>query len=354
VTTTRAGTTRLCYSYIHPVEYLSYGQSSIHNITTRPINPTTGIKEYKVQDHLGSTRIVIEETGTVLGKYDYDAWGETLWESNPMPRLSFIDKERDDESQDHNFGVRQYSPKYGGRFGSIDMMWEKYRSLSPYQYAGNNPLLYSDPTGLAFNINGPDAQRSFNELQNTTSVPMAFDNNSVTLANPNYTAQNPADQKLMDLIQDPTRTVNLNTITTNEVTDRNGNTISIAGGLYDGSSIDANGNVTAEQYVNLEHARKAELVGGGTIGQTVQHEALEAYIGAQLNPGQGYSDPAFNAAHNATLQLAPLPVLQNFPGRSGNYEYVGFMGPNGDKILLYTRDVNTGQYNNLPNARVFR
>lgn len=33
------------------------------------------------------------------------------------------------------------------RFMSIDPLWEKYRSWTPYQYAANNPLMYIDPSG---------------------------------------------------------------------------------------------------------------------------------------------------------------------------------------------------------------
>jgi hypothetical protein len=38
---------------------------------------------------------------------------------------------------------------------SIDPLWEKYRSLSPYNYSGNNPVMLKDPSGKAF---GPMAQ----------------------------------------------------------------------------------------------------------------------------------------------------------------------------------------------------
>jgi RHS repeat-associated protein len=97
-----------------------------------------------VQDHLGTTRVIINENGTTAGQYDYDAWGEVIWQSDTPPRKGFIDKEKDKESGDHNFGVRQYKD---GRFTSIDPLWEKYRSWSPYCYSANNPLLFKDADG---------------------------------------------------------------------------------------------------------------------------------------------------------------------------------------------------------------
>jgi RHS repeat-associated protein len=147
VTATVAVTTRLCHSCLYPVEYLSYGQSSIHNITTRPINPTTGIKEYKIQDHLGSTRVVIDGSGTVKNRTDYDAWGETIWQSGQQQRLSWIGKEKDKENGLGDFGARKYDED-NARFTSIDPLWEKYRSLTPYHYCANNPLIWIDATGL--------------------------------------------------------------------------------------------------------------------------------------------------------------------------------------------------------------
>ena len=39
-----------------------------------------------------------------------------------------------------------YSSEYG-RFLAVDKLWEKYRSLQPYQYAGNSPVMFLDYSG---------------------------------------------------------------------------------------------------------------------------------------------------------------------------------------------------------------
>ncbi|MCX6153077.1 MAG: hypothetical protein NT007_02830 [Candidatus Kapabacteria bacterium] len=64
-------------------------------------------------------------------------------------RTKFLEKEKDAESGDCNLGVRQYGDGVG-RFFCPDKMWEKYYSLSPYVYCGNNPVGASDPSGLDF------------------------------------------------------------------------------------------------------------------------------------------------------------------------------------------------------------
>jgi RHS repeat-associated protein len=61
-------------------------------------------------------------------------------------RLSFIGKEKDIESELGDFGVRKYDNEIG-RFTSIDPLWEKYYSWTPYHYCSNNPVMGSDPGG---------------------------------------------------------------------------------------------------------------------------------------------------------------------------------------------------------------
>lgn len=48
----------------------------------------------------------------------------------------------------YDFGARMYDQQTG-RFGGIDALAEKFNSWSPYTYSYNNPLRFSDPTGLS-------------------------------------------------------------------------------------------------------------------------------------------------------------------------------------------------------------
>jgi RHS repeat-associated protein len=67
------------------------------------------------------------------------------------PRQGFIGKELDSGSDLADHGVRKYDYRTG-RFMAIDPLWEKYRSLNTYQYAANNPMIMSDPSGLDFTV----------------------------------------------------------------------------------------------------------------------------------------------------------------------------------------------------------
>ncbi|MCX6153064.1 MAG: hypothetical protein NT007_02765 [Candidatus Kapabacteria bacterium] len=72
---------------------------------------------------------------------------------NKEYHTKFLEKEKDAESGDCNLGVRQYGDGVG-RFFCPDKMWEKYYSLSPYVYCGNNPVGASDPSGLELQLSG--------------------------------------------------------------------------------------------------------------------------------------------------------------------------------------------------------
>jgi len=105
---------------IYPNEYLSYGSEGLANITTQ----RNGRKEYSVFDHLGSVRVKLDEEGDIISYYDYEPFGKQM-STNVTPRLSFIDKEKDKESNLGDFGVRKYDYEIG-RFTSIDPLFEKF------------------------------------------------------------------------------------------------------------------------------------------------------------------------------------------------------------------------------------
>ncbi len=130
---------------MYPVEYNTI-DGGLARITVRP-DPAiaSGRKEFRVTDHQGSTRIVFDEHGTVLGAHDYRPFGTAV--TGLPPRQGFVGREQDVESGLGDFGARRYDPLLG-RFLSVDPMWQKHPSLTPYHYAMNSPVTYSDPTGL--------------------------------------------------------------------------------------------------------------------------------------------------------------------------------------------------------------
>lgn len=109
-----------------------------------------GKPTFVVKDHLGSTRVLLDEDRKVLGSYNYLPFGVLMPDNSSPVRLDlcrylYTGQELDPETGFYNYRARWYVP-YLGRFLTPDPAGEFF---SPYLYVGNNPINYFDPTGLA-------------------------------------------------------------------------------------------------------------------------------------------------------------------------------------------------------------
>ena len=99
-------------------------------------------QRYYITDHLGSTRVVLDNSGSVRERYDYYPYGEKI------PVYLYTGK----ESQNALFGINWYDSgarfqTTDGIFTGIDPLAEKYYHLSPYAYCAGNPVNVVDPQG---------------------------------------------------------------------------------------------------------------------------------------------------------------------------------------------------------------
>ena len=115
---------------------------------------------YYFTDHLGTTRIVANSSGTVLNDSDfYPFGGERVITSSSGNNYKFTGKERDSESGLDDFGARFYSSAMG-RFTSADPVVitpERFydpQQLNEYAYVRNNPTRLVDPTGMLLQLSG--------------------------------------------------------------------------------------------------------------------------------------------------------------------------------------------------------
>ena len=110
---------------------------------------------YHIKDHLGSIRLVMDQTGSVKEQNDYYPFGMRQERSNYALFAGNRFKYNGKEEQTTgglgylDYGARMYDAESGHWFG-VDPLLEKYYGLSPYVYCANNPLKYVDPDGRRF------------------------------------------------------------------------------------------------------------------------------------------------------------------------------------------------------------
>ena len=135
----------------------------INHIYLDPRDPATRIAtkdqngmHYYINDHLGSTSLVMNQSGQIEQRIDYEPFG--VEHVNQViafnARHTFTGQRKDTETGLMYFGARYYDPMIG-RFTQPDpailtpdvQMQANPQLLNPYSYAVNNPLRYTDPDG---------------------------------------------------------------------------------------------------------------------------------------------------------------------------------------------------------------
>ncbi|MHB8474523.1 MAG: toxin TcdB middle/N-terminal domain-containing protein, partial [Gammaproteobacteria bacterium] len=143
------------------VEYKNYiyaGKEAIAVYTTRSTNVND--TRYFHKDHLGSIDTITNETGGIVERLSYDAWGKRRngnWTDATSPIFSithhgFTGHEHLDDVGLINMNGRIYDPTIA-RFLSADPTVQSPgnpQTLNRYSYANNNPLSYTDPSGYGW------------------------------------------------------------------------------------------------------------------------------------------------------------------------------------------------------------
>ena len=102
---------------------------------------------YQHQDFLSSNRFASDSNGRLVSRSVQEPYGSTFEDVGTSAALrndyTFTGKEQDERL--YYFGARYYDPRTA-RFVSTDPI---QRIASPYSYAANNPLKFTDPPGMA-------------------------------------------------------------------------------------------------------------------------------------------------------------------------------------------------------------
>jgi RHS repeat-associated protein len=108
---------------------------------------------YFITDHLGSTRVIVNNAGEIKAQYNYYPFGKEHENPNLINstnRWGFSGKEKQTVKDLGylDFIARMYANSEIPMFTTQDPLAEKYYSLSPYMYCAGNPLRYVDPFGM--------------------------------------------------------------------------------------------------------------------------------------------------------------------------------------------------------------
>ena len=106
--------------------------------------------EYYGHDVIGSIRIVWDVSGSAISRNDYAPFGRALSSSSTMPKEGFVGQETAAEADQAYLHARMLAVRTG-RFSSADSAPPDFRNpqrWNRYAYSLNNPVAFSDPSGL--------------------------------------------------------------------------------------------------------------------------------------------------------------------------------------------------------------
>lgn len=268
-------------------------------------------------DHLGSSSYITNLDGNVTQHMEYLPFGETLVDehtnSNNSP-FKFNGKELDEETGNYYYGARYYNPKWS-IWLSVDPLAEQTPSWSPYVYTHNNPLRYTDPTGMSADdviIKGKEAQAAFDQLQSSVQGELTLskdDSGNVTYEQNGKGKLSGDAQQLVNAIDDHSVMVNVTAENTKETSTRD---------LYIGGALMGN-EVTDEKYQGKNIVQASQEVNPKVLkrfseannkaGKGMLHEVTEGYQGGLISQGTGISSPraglpgsVYSQAHGAAVK----------------------------------------------------
>ncbi len=123
------------------------------------VNPSTGSlisqnNRYQFSNHLGTATLELDISANVISYEEYYPYGGTSYQSGPnntpgvsLKRYRYIGKERDEETGFYYMGARYYVP-WLCRWVAVDPLESKYTPESCYCYCHNNPIKWTDKTGM--------------------------------------------------------------------------------------------------------------------------------------------------------------------------------------------------------------
>ncbi|OZV74304.1 hypothetical protein CA850_30290 [Micromonospora echinospora] len=119
-----------------------------HGGTTVAVRTTAGL-HWLAGDQQGTAQVSIDATRLTVTKRRFDPFGNPRGTRPAWPdERGFVGGTIDDSTDLTHLGAREYDPEHG-RFISVDpVLGNEPQLMNGYGYSNNNPVTFSDPTGL--------------------------------------------------------------------------------------------------------------------------------------------------------------------------------------------------------------
>ncbi|MFQ5843491.1 MAG: toxin TcdB middle/N-terminal domain-containing protein [Planctomycetota bacterium] len=151
--TERAGRVSVLLTPMPQVEVRD-GEITLHyfagDLRLATVDPSRGVV-YPVVDHIGSTRLLVDGNGSVLARYEYEAYGDPLGSPSDDPLTShlFASTITNHDTGLLLMGSRHYDPSLGRFLQPDPVVGDRLdpHALNRYAYARDNPVNLTDPSG---------------------------------------------------------------------------------------------------------------------------------------------------------------------------------------------------------------
>jgi RHS repeat-associated protein len=325
----------------------------IAEYSTTVINSTVAKVIYLTNDHLGSPRIDTDRDGLLTSRHDYHPFGEeigspqrtaVLGYTADTVRKQFTGYERDTETDLDFAQARTYSSSTG-RMLSADPLYIHFerlqfpQALNLYSYTRNNPLLFTDPSGMDVQVTCKVDKDHQKVCQQETAANLnnregkKFDieikNGRLAIAGKvDLKALDARERKLYDVITDTTPGVT-STLNVYSKSDQ------ITFGKFESNGVNS---------IDLSDLSALNSVDKRLGGEVVAHEVIEgASSGLELgNNGEGYdsghreANKYFGEAENPVIQL-PEGLGGKLSAAEGQYNF-GRLGISVSVTKNFTND----------------
>jgi len=357
-----------------------YGDDDVVALHIAESNVRNETMYYIHTDHLGSYCALTDPQKQVRQRNYFDAWGNSIKQfrrtnsrdslvvSTEEPSgvedstLNFTLTARGFTGHEHypdfkiiNMNGRLYDPVIGRFFSPDNFVLDNTftQDFNRYSYARNNPLKYTDPTGMTVVIEGEEKRSYFREVRRgAKELGFSVKMNKDGLLSAMYRGKGEISidgQKFLDAVNSKSITIKINATNSDYI-----DGVPFFGGAFMGNNLNQSqrtigkddvikttNGATAYQTVNPGDLMQMDNY-SNSPGMTSIHEITEPYQGALIsirngvasgNSGDPYS--VYQQAHNAAT---PQSVVMDFyrfdragnqvPRNSQNIYSVGWAFPN--------------------------